>query len=86
MFTFWPMARGFVTKCYTVEEVFILPNYCQEGLKNLANAIIISAVNDARKGKISQEDFRRFIFSDWALLLLRGATRAETIYKEVYPE
>ena len=63
-----------------------MPNYCNEGIKNLANAIIISAVNDARKGKMSQEDFRRFIFSDWAFLLLRGATSAETIYKEVYPE
>ena len=62
-----------------------MPNYCPEGLKNLANAIIICAVKDAKTGEISPREFREFIYSDWALQLLRGATTANAIYKEVYP-
>lgn len=60
-------------------------DYCREGVENLCNAIVIAAVQDARRGTIRRADFRKFIFSDWAFLLLRGSATAESIYKEVYP-
>ena len=60
-------------------------NYHPEGIKNLCNGIVISAVKDARSGTITKEDFRAFIFSRWAYLLLRDAIDPDVIYKEVYP-
>ena len=60
-------------------------NYHPNGIKNLANAIVISAVKDARSGAITKEEFSAFIFSWWSYLLLRDAIDPDVIYKEVYP-
>ena len=60
-------------------------NYHPEGIKNLCNGIVISAVKDARSGAITKEEFGAFIFSWWAYLLLRDAIDPDVIYKEVYP-
>ena len=62
-----------------------LGNYNPNGIKNLCNAIVISAVKDARSGAITKEEFSEFIFSWWAYLLLRDAIAPDVIYKEVYP-
>ena len=59
-------------------------NYHPNGIKNLCNAIVLSAVKDARSGAITKEEFRAFIFSWWAYLLLRDAIDPYVIYKEVY--
>ena len=60
-------------------------NYHPNGIKNLCNAIVISAVKDARSGAISKEEFSAFIHSWWADLLLRGAIDPDVIYKDLYP-
>ena len=69
------MGRGDSTLC----------NYHPDGIKNLCNAIVISAVKDARSGAITKEEFSAFIYSWWAYLLLRDAIDPDAIYKEVYP-
>ena len=61
-------------------------NYHPDGIRNLANAIVLSAVKDARSGVITKGEFGAFIFSWWAYLLLRDATDPDAIYKEVFPE
>lgn len=61
-------------------------DYHPNGIKNLCNAIVISAVKDARSGAITKEEFSAFIFSWWAYILLRDAIDPDVIYKEVYPE
>ena len=61
-------------------------NYHPNGIKNLANAIVISAVKDARNGAITKGEFSAFIFSWWAYLLLRDAIDPDVIFKEVYKE
>lgn len=60
-------------------------NYHPNGIKNLCNAIVISAVKDARSGAITKEEFSDFIYSGWAYLLMRDAIDPDVIYKEVYP-
>ena len=66
-----------------MREVFPERKYCREGIDNLCTAIIVSAVKDVMRGDISQEEFREFIFSEWAYFLMRGNVDADAIYKEV---
>lgn len=64
-------------------EVFPDRKYCREGIENLCTAIIVSAVKDVMRGDITQEEFRAFIFSEWAYFLMRGNVDADEIYKAV---
>lgn len=68
-----------------MREVFPERKYCREGIDNLCTAIIASAVKDVMRGDITQEEFRDFIYSEWAYFLLRGGIDPDIIYKEVYP-
>lgn len=66
-----------------MREVFPDRKYCREGIDNLCTAIILSAVKDVMRGDITQEEFRAFIFSEWAYFLMRGNVDADVIYNEV---
>lgn len=66
-----------------MREVFPDRKYCREGIDNLCTAIILSAVKDVMRGDITQEEFRVFIFSEWAYFLMRDNMDADKIYKWV---
>lgn len=54
-----------------------------EGCKRLANAIIITAINDYKHGVISEKQFRNFIYSEYFLVLSRGCVHPDAIMEEV---
>lgn len=57
----------------------------RSGVLRLANAIIIQAVRDAQNGRMSFNDFDRFVHSEYFQLLSRGALSPDALMREVYP-
>lgn len=57
-----------------------------DGCKRLANAIIITAINDYRTGRINDKEFKCFINSGYFMVLSRGCVSPDKILKEVVQE
>ena len=57
-----------------------------DGCKRLANAIIITAIEDYKRGRINMREFARFINSGYFQVLSRGCVAPEKILKEVIQE
>lgn len=57
-----------------------------DGCKRLANAIIITAIEDYKTGVIGMQEFSRFINSGYFQVLSRGCVAPDAIMKEVIQE
>ena len=57
-----------------------------ENLKDLANAVIMEAISEARRGELSRIDFVAFVNSDYFYLLSRGSVDPQKIIAEVFED
>ena len=67
----------------TEEAMFNSTDSDSESWSLLANAIILRAVDDYKKGRLCYMDLHRFLHSDWFLLLSRGCVSPASILTEV---
>lgn len=54
-----------------------------DGILRLANAIIMQAVNDYKDGRLPQNEWERFVRSQYFTLLSRNCVSSDAVLEEV---